>query len=171
MKESKGCSDVHFAFSFDDKVEFQAAVAQLLKYCRHGEAKQLFRTLVRPGNVCLHFEFALFACLFFSLGPRTGCCGRVCFTFPPPSLEVDLARAGDQQGGMDCTPYAKGSECTAVGCAGQAERPCTTRGKPSKLDRGLTSWQCHNSAVELNTTNVYTYYIILYYIMLYYIEL
>ena len=106
---------------------------------------------------------------FFSLGPRTGCCGRVCFTFPPPSLEVDLARAGDQQGGMDCTPYAKGSECTAVGCAGQAERPCTTRGKPSKLDRGLTSWQCHNSAVELNTTCVYTYYIILYFIVLYYI--
>ena len=103
---------------------------------------------------CLH--------VFFSLGPRTGCCGRVCFTFPPPSLEVDLARAGDQQGGMDCTPYAKGSECTAVGCAGQAERPCTTRGKPSKLDRGLTSWQCHNSAVELNATCVYTYYIILY---------
>ena len=110
---------------------------------------------------CLH--------VFFSLGPRTGCCGRVCFTFPPPSLEVDLARAGDQQGGMDCTPYAKGSECTAVGCAGQAERPCTTRGKPSKLDRGLTSWQCHNSAVELNTTCVYTYYIILYFIVLYYI--
>lgn len=81
MKESKSCSDVHFAFSFDDKVEFQAAVAQLLKYCRHGEAKQLFRTLVHPGNVCLHFEFALFACLFFSW-PKNWLLREGVFYFP-----------------------------------------------------------------------------------------
>jgi len=40
-------------------VEFQAAVAQLLKYCRHGEAKQLFRTLVHPGNVLTWQELGI----------------------------------------------------------------------------------------------------------------
>lgn len=138
MKGPKVYSDVHFAFSFGDKVEFQAAVAQLLKYCRHGEAKQLFRTLVHPGNVCLHSEFALFQWLTFLLAQERFFAGGCVFLlFLHLCLEVDLARARDQQGGMDCTPYAKGSECKAVGCSGQAERPCTIRGKPSKLEQAV----------------------------------
>jgi hypothetical protein len=94
MKESKGCSDVHFAFSFDDKVEFQAAVAQLLKYCRHGEAKQLFRTLVHPGNVCLHFEFALFACLFFLLAQELVAAGGCVLLSLRPALRLTWQELG-----------------------------------------------------------------------------
>lgn len=39
--------------------EFQAAVAQILKYCRHGEARQLFRTLTHPRTMLTWQELGI----------------------------------------------------------------------------------------------------------------